>query len=50
VWPIIYPAGLTPTIQLALGSVVLALNVLIYVRLFRQWKHPTRSGSNHRSS
>lgn len=49
VWPIIYPAGLTPTIQLALGSVVLALNVLIYARLFRHWKHPTRSGSNHRS-
>ncbi|MDZ4328737.1 MAG: DUF2784 domain-containing protein [Pseudomonas sp.] len=35
VWPVIYPAGLTPAIQLGLGSVVLALNVLVYLRLFR---------------
>ena len=35
-WPIIYPAGLTPTIQLVLGSVVLTLNLLIYLRLFRR--------------
>ncbi len=26
VWPVIYPAGLTPAIQLGLGSVVLVLN------------------------
>jgi cytochrome c biogenesis protein CcdA len=38
VWPVIYPAGLTPTIQLALGSVVLAVNVLVYLRLFKLWK------------
>ncbi|MHC8320057.1 DUF2784 domain-containing protein [Pseudomonas sp. GB2N2] len=35
VWPVIYPAGLTPTIQLALGSVVLVINVLVYLRLIR---------------
>lgn len=38
VLPVIYPAGLTPTIQLALGSVVLAINVVVYVRLIRLWR------------
>ncbi|WP_065259769.1 DUF2784 domain-containing protein [Pseudomonas bananamidigenes] len=36
VWPIIYPAGLTPQIQLVLGGVVLAINLLVYGRLLRQ--------------
>lgn len=35
VWPVIYPAGLTPAIQLALGSVVLAINAWVYLRLIR---------------
>ncbi|MEB0048494.1 MULTISPECIES: DUF2784 domain-containing protein [unclassified Pseudomonas] len=35
VWPIIYPAGLTPTIQFGLGSVVLAINLLVYRRLWK---------------
>lgn len=38
VWPLIYPAELTPAIQLGLGSLVLLINVIIYVRLVRQWK------------
>jgi hypothetical protein len=38
VWPVIYPAGLTPSIQLGLGGVVLLINVLVYVRVFRQRK------------
>lgn len=38
VWPVIYPAGLTPSIQAGLGGVVLAINVLVYVRVFRQRK------------
>jgi len=38
VWPVIYPAGLTPAIQLGLGSVVLAINVLVYFRLIRLWR------------
>ena len=41
VWPVIYPAGLTPAIQLGLGSVVLAINVLVYFRLIRLWQRPT---------
>jgi len=35
VWPVIYPAGLTPAIQLGLGSVVLAINAMVYVRLMK---------------
>jgi hypothetical protein len=35
-WPIIYPAGLTPAIQLGLAGVVLAVNVLVYLRVIRQ--------------
>lgn len=38
VWPVIYPAGLTPAIQLALGSVVLVINAVVYLRLIRLWK------------
>ncbi|PMU08722.1 MULTISPECIES: DUF2784 domain-containing protein [unclassified Pseudomonas] len=38
VWPVIYPAGLTPAIQLGLGSVVLVINVLVYLRLIKRWK------------
>lgn len=38
IWPLIYPAGLTPTIQLGLGSLVLAINLAVYLRLFRRWK------------
>lgn len=35
VLPVIYPAGLTPEIQLGLGSVVLLVNVMVYARLIR---------------
>lgn len=31
--PLIYPAGLTPQIQLGLGTLVLAVNLAVYVRL-----------------
>lgn len=30
VWPLIYPAGLTPQVQVLLGSIVLALNLVVY--------------------
>ncbi|NWA28184.1 DUF2784 domain-containing protein [Pseudomonas gingeri] len=33
--PLIYPAGLTPTIQLGLGALVLLLNLAVYLRLFK---------------
>ena len=37
VWPVIYPAGLTPAIQLWLGALVLLVNGLVYLRLIKQW-------------
>ncbi|MFI8383587.1 DUF2784 domain-containing protein [Pseudomonas sp. NPDC079086] len=39
--PIIYPAGLTPQIQIGLGVFVLLLNGLIYgVLLWQRWRRP----------
>lgn len=39
VLPILYPAGLTPQIQIALGLFVLGLNLLIYAGLVkRRWR------------
>lgn len=39
--PIIYPAGLTPQIQIGLGVFVLLLNALIYgVLLWQRWQRP----------
>ncbi|MDH3997904.1 MAG: DUF2784 domain-containing protein [Desulfuromonadales bacterium] len=35
--PLIYPAGLTPTVQLVLGAVVIAVNLLVYGWVF-WWK------------
>lgn len=39
VWPLIYPAGLTPQIQVLLGLIVLLLNLGIYgYVLWRGWR------------
>lgn len=37
-WPLIYPAGLTPTVQLVLGSVALLLNLAIYAYVAWRWR------------
>ncbi|NSX14634.1 DUF2784 domain-containing protein [Cupriavidus taiwanensis] len=37
--PLIYPAGLTPAVQLWLGLVVLAVNVAIYALWWRRRRH-----------
>ncbi|MDA7085777.1 DUF2784 domain-containing protein [Pseudomonas sp. SA3-5] len=37
--PIIYPAGLTPAIQLWLAAFVLSLNLLIYGLLLWRWRY-----------
>ncbi|WP_068827917.1 DUF2784 domain-containing protein [Pseudomonas sp. BMS12] len=38
--PLIYPAGLTPQIQLWLGAVVVLINLPIYLwLLWRGWRH-----------
>jgi hypothetical protein len=33
--PIIYPAGLTRGLEIAIGVFVLAINLAVYVRVFR---------------
>jgi len=35
---LIYPAGLTPQIQLGLGTLVLLINLAVYGWMIRQWK------------
>ena len=42
IWPAIYPAGLTPGIQVGLGAVVLALNLWVYLRLVRRLRRDGR--------
>ncbi|WP_339531514.1 DUF2784 domain-containing protein [Pseudomonas mucidolens] len=37
---LIYPAGLTPPIQLGLGMLVLLINLAVYGWILRQWKKP----------
>ena len=37
--PVIYPSGLTPTIQIVLGTAVIVVNVAIYVVV---WRRSTR--------
>ena len=37
-WPLIYPVGLTPTVQLVLGSVALLLNLAIYAYVAWRWR------------
>jgi len=34
--PVIYPAGLTPSIQVAIGALVVAVNVAFYVAAWRR--------------
>jgi Protein of Unknown function (DUF2784) len=42
--PVIYPAGLTPRMQLLLGAFVVALNVVIYARAFRRRTDSAQAG------
>lgn len=36
--PLIYPEGLTPQVQIALGAGVVALNAAIYALAWRKWR------------
>jgi hypothetical protein len=40
--PLIYPAGLTRNVQLVLGSLVMAVNLVVYVALWRRSRARTR--------
>ena len=47
-WPIIYPAGLTPMIQNILGAIVIALNCIIYaVVVIKAKRLNSRSGQGN---
>ena len=43
--PVIYPPGLTRTTQIVLGAVAIAINVAVYIFVFRHWKR--RRGVSH---
>ncbi|WP_176516700.1 DUF2784 domain-containing protein [Pseudomonas faucium] len=38
IWPLIYPAGLTPQLQWLLGVIVLLVNLAIYGYVIRRWR------------
>ena len=42
--PVIYPAGLTPGIQVALGAALVVGNAWLYWRAWRRRRPPTRGG------
>ena len=46
--PLIYPAGLTPTIQMLLAGVVIVINVIIYAVIIRL-RSRARQASQHLS-
>jgi len=41
--PVIYPGGLTPGIQLVLGALVVAINVVVYALVWRRATHGGRT-------
>lgn len=42
VLPVVYPPGLTRTVQTALGGIVLATNLVLYSLAWRRWRRRTR--------
>jgi len=36
--PVLYPAGLTQDVQLALGALVVTLNIVVYGVVWRRWR------------
>lgn len=41
---LIYPAGLTPQIQIALGAIVLLVNLTAYLLVINRWRHRGNAG------
>lgn len=39
---VLYPSGLTRTVQVGLGSLALLINVLLYRQVARRWRKPPR--------
>ncbi len=46
--PVIYPGGLTREVQLALAAMVVAVNVGVYLLVWRKWRDDSRSGRANR--
>ena len=46
--PILYPAHLTAHIQLALGSLVIIINIVIYAALLSRWRKIRRDSTETR--
>lgn len=46
--PVLYPAGLTPGVQLLLGSLVIAVNLVVYGMLLR--RRTARAGASPESA
>jgi len=44
---LIYPAGLTRTIQIALGVFVVGVNLAVYFRLWKRWRGKRPGGDSH---
>jgi hypothetical protein len=42
--PLVYPPGLTPSWQVALGVALLALNGVVYALAWRRWRHGAAAG------
>jgi hypothetical protein len=42
--PLVYPPGLTPALQVALGIAVLALNGVVYALAWRRWRRGAADG------
>ena len=43
--PVIYPPGLTRSAQLVIGGAVLAVNLLVYILLWRRWRRRRLAGN-----
>jgi len=41
--PVVYPPGLTPELQVAIGLIVIALNGVFYGLLLRRWRRRRRA-------
>ncbi|MEX5217274.1 MAG: DUF2784 domain-containing protein [Nitrospiraceae bacterium] len=43
--PVLYPEGLTPTVQIVLGLLVVLLNAATYGLVFAKWRQTCEAGS-----
>jgi hypothetical protein len=46
--PVVYPSGLTPTIQVMIGCAVFLINAVVYAIVFTRWRRRRRVASETR--